>query len=174
MLQARARPFMVNGSYGLFRTMTTTRPEIEIQGSLDGVSWKTYEFRYKPGPVGAAPPFLSPHMPRLDWQLWFAALGAERLIAHGDEGVRYWWTQPAPWVRRFALRLLEGEPSVLSLLARDPFSGDRPRFLRLVLWRYTFTTWEGRGAGWWARERIGVLLGPIPAPRGTTLTAGPV
>ena len=73
-LRAWSQPLLISGSYGLFRTMTTARPEIEVQGSLDGTSWRTYEFRYKPGPTDAPPPFLGPHMPRLDWQMWFAAL----------------------------------------------------------------------------------------------------
>ena len=172
-LRAWSHPLLISGSYGLFRTMTTARPEIEIQGSLDGTNWRTYEFRYKPGPTGTPPPFLGPHMPRLDWQMWFAALSAERLAVHGDEGVRYWWTRQDPWVQRFAMRLLEGEPSVVGLLAEDPFSGERPRFLRLVLWRYSFTEWEGCAGGWWAREHVTTLLGPIQAPPGTTFIAGP-
>ena len=38
-------------SYGLFAVMTTERPEIIVEGSDDGVEWKAYEFRYKPGDV---------------------------------------------------------------------------------------------------------------------------
>ena len=76
-------------------------------------------------------------------------------------------------MQRFALRLLEGEPSVVGLLASDPFAGQRPRFLRLVLWHYTFTEWEGRAGGWWTREHVRTLLGPIQAAPGTTIIAGP-
>ncbi len=173
-LRSWTRPFLISGSYGLFKTMTRTRPEIEFQGSLDATNWRTYEFRYKPGRVEVAPPFLAPHMPRLDWQMWFAALGAERLAVHGDEGVRHWWTRQDPWVQSFARRLLEGEPSVARLLADDPFSSERPRFLRLVLWRYTFTKWGARASGWWAREHVRVLLGPIHSPPGASPTSRPL
>ena len=31
--------------------MTTTRPEIVIEGSADGQAWREYVFRYKPGPL---------------------------------------------------------------------------------------------------------------------------
>ena len=74
-LAAGLSPFGVVNSYGLFATMTTVRIEIEVQGSNDGETWQTYTFRYKPGDPGRAPPWVAPHQPRLDWQLWFAALG---------------------------------------------------------------------------------------------------
>src|SRR5439155_11402649 len=63
----------VNG-YGLFAVMTTTRPEIVIEGSDDGQTWLEYEFPYKVGDVRRRPPWVAPHQPRLDWQMWFAAL----------------------------------------------------------------------------------------------------
>ena len=37
--------------------------------------WAEVAFRYKPGDVERPPPSLvAPHQPRLDWQMWFAAL----------------------------------------------------------------------------------------------------
>ncbi|HEY1336940.1 MAG TPA: lipase maturation factor family protein, partial [Bryobacteraceae bacterium] len=68
-------PLRIVNSYGLFASMTTERPEIQIEGSNDGVEWKAYEFPYKPGNLRRAPPVIEPHQPRLDWQMWFAALG---------------------------------------------------------------------------------------------------
>eukprot|EP00951_Prasinocladus_malaysianus_P047402 scaffold650284_cov45-Prasinocladus_malaysianus.AAC.1 len=56
----------------------TSRPEIDLQGSHDGENWTSYVFKYKPGPVDRAPPWVAPHQPRLDWQMWFAALGSIR------------------------------------------------------------------------------------------------
>jgi hypothetical protein len=64
-------------SYGLFRVMTTTRPELIVEASMDGESWKPYVFKWKPGDPQRAPEFFIPHMPRLDWQTWFEALNAE-------------------------------------------------------------------------------------------------
>jgi hypothetical protein len=55
--------------------MTMTRPEIIVEGSDDGHSWKAYEFKHKPGEIHRRPDFVAPHQPRLDWQMWFAALG---------------------------------------------------------------------------------------------------
>ena len=46
-----ASRFGVVNSYGLFATMTTTRPEISIEGSNDNIEWRPYVFHYKPGPL---------------------------------------------------------------------------------------------------------------------------
>jgi predicted DCC family thiol-disulfide oxidoreductase YuxK len=131
----------VNG-YGLFAVMTTTRPEIVVEGSDDGTTWMEYEFRYKPGDLQRRPPWVAPHQPRLDWQMWFAALGRP-----GDE----------PWIGDFLMALLEGNQTILGLLERDPFQGRRPQFVRAVLYRYEFSTAEERRRDgvWWRRERLG-------------------
>src|SRR4029077_11239076 len=68
-------PFHLASRYGLFAVMTTTRPEIIIEGSRDGKTWLPYEFKYKPGDLQRAPRYCAPHQPRLDWQMWFAAMG---------------------------------------------------------------------------------------------------
>lgn len=47
----------ING-YGLFRTMTTERPEVVIEGTSDGVSWKEYTFRWKLGAPDRRPHFI--------------------------------------------------------------------------------------------------------------------
>src|SRR5205807_1714560 len=71
-------PFQIVNSYGLFANMTTTRPEIIVEGSDDGDNWTPYEFRYKAGALDRAPRWVAPFQPRLDWQMWFAALGNYR------------------------------------------------------------------------------------------------
>ena len=67
-------PLRSFNGYGLFRVMTTQRPEIVIEGSRDDQHWTEYEFRYKAGDVRRRPEFVAPYHPRLDWQMWFAAL----------------------------------------------------------------------------------------------------
>jgi len=69
-------------SYGLFRVMTTTRPEIIIEGSLDGRNWRPYTFKYKPTDPKQTPRFAGFHMPRIDWQMWFEGLNYERYADH--------------------------------------------------------------------------------------------
>lgn len=133
----------VANPYGLFRVMTTTRPEIEISGSHDGREWKPYLFRYKPGPPERAPPQIFPgHLPRVDWRMWFAAMqleGTGRL---------------PPWMTNFLAALADGRPEVLSLLAHDPFPETLPTYLRLQLYQYEFTAWEDQAATghYWRRE----------------------
>ena len=128
-------PFRSVNSYGLFAVMTTTRDEIVVEGSNDGERWQPYEFPFKPGDVNRRPPWVAPHQPRLDWQMWFAALAS-----YAD----------APWFRNFCVRLLEGSPEVVALMARNPFPDAPPKYIRAVLYRYHFgkTTW-------WTREQIG-------------------
>jgi predicted DCC family thiol-disulfide oxidoreductase YuxK len=156
-LTAAASPLLLANSYGLFRTMTTTRPEIEIEGSSDGQTWRAFAFRYKPGDPARAPRFFPPHMPRLDWQMWFAALRAESL-AGDPEATRLWLETEDVWLQRLLVALLQGEPRVLDLLGPSPFRGSRPRSVRLVLWEYRFTD---RGSDWWVRRPVGVLAGPV-------------
>jgi hypothetical protein len=132
---------VVNG-YGLFAVMTTTRPEIVIERSDDLVTWTPYAFRYKPGDVRRAPPWVAPHQPRLDWQMWFASLSS---CAQED------------WMPAFLVRLLQGEPSVLALLPEQEARAPAPRFVRATTYDYHFTTAaEARATGdWWRGERTG-------------------
>ena len=76
------RPTRTLNSYGLFRVMTTTRPEIIIEGSLDGKNWRPYQFNWKPTDPTQSPRFAGPHMPRIDWQMWFEGLNYERFADH--------------------------------------------------------------------------------------------
>ena len=142
------QPFRIVNGYGLFRVMTKTRPEIIIEGSKDGSDWLPYEFKWKPGDVDRAPRWAAPHQPRLDWQMWFAALGTYR---------------QNPWFVRLAVRLLENNPSVTELLAHNPFPNERPHYLRATLYDYNFTPWdEHKTTGaWWRRDEGGEYLPPI-------------
>lgn len=122
--------------YGLFTAMTTARPEIVIEGSNDGREWRPYRFRFKPDDPQKPPRFNAPHQPRLDWQMWFAAL-----------------TYPPRWFRGFLGRLLEGSPEVLELLDENPFPDRPPRYVRARLYDYRMTSLdEHRESGrWWRR-----------------------
>ena len=144
-------PFRSINGYGLFRSMTTARPEIVVEVSLDGTDWREQPFRWKPGDPGRAPGFVQPHMPRLDWQMWFAALdpaGAE------------------PWLQALMDGLLAQSPAVTRLLGEPPFDDTPPRHVRLAYYRYEFTTWdEGRETGdWWRRELMGYVMESERAP----------
>ena len=138
-------PLRSVNSYGLFAVMTTTRDEIVVEGSNDGMTWLPYEFRYKPGDVTRRPPWVAPHQPRLDWQMWFASLTSFENV---------------PWFHNFCVRVLQGSPDALALLAHNPFPERPPRYLRAELYRYRFGD-----RTWWTRERISdyspvLTLGP--------------
>lgn len=139
---AALRPFRSLNDYGLFAVMTTHRPEIELEGSADGRRWTPYRFRFKVGPLDRAPVWCAPHQPRLDWQMWFAALDPE---------------YTAPWLQRLMERLVVNEASVLDLLAGNPFPDEPPRFVRATLYEYRPTSLaeRARTGAWWRRERIG-------------------
>ncbi|MEE2789839.1 MAG: lipase maturation factor family protein [Myxococcota bacterium] len=117
--------FALVNSYGLFRTMTKTRPELLVEGSRDGQTWQRYRFKYKPSQQGDALRFAGVHMPRLDWQMWFAALYPRCSTR---------------WFFGFLEALLEGSPSVRALLAEDPFADAPPRYLRVKRASAVFTT----------------------------------
>jgi hypothetical protein len=132
----------ING-YGLFRVMTTERPEIVVEASADGTTFTEWEFKWKAGDVKRRPSFVEPHMPRLDWQMWFAALdprGAQR------------------WLLPLMRGLLDNNEAITRLLGPKPFDG-RVECVKLVYYQYHFTTWAERKAtgAWWKRQRLGDL-----------------
>ena len=141
-------PLQIVNSYGLFAVMTTTRLELQIEGSADGETWKPYEFPYKPGYEGVAPRWVAPFQPRLDWQMWFAALS------------NY---QSNPWLVSCVVRLLEGSQPVQDLLATNPFPGQPPRYVRAMLYEYTFSTFDAksRTGVWWTRQLKREYLPPV-------------
>jgi len=138
---------IVNG-YGLFRVMTKDRCEIVIEGSTDGINWAPYEFKWKPGDVKRAPGWCAPHQPRLDWQMWFAALETP---------------EQNPWLIGLIGRLLEGSRDVTGLLAYNPFRDKPPQYIRATFYRYRFTNREERRqtGAWWKRQELREYLPTI-------------
>lgn len=138
-------PLEIANSYGVFAVMTTSRLEIVVEGSNDLQTWRAYEFKYKPGDLMRPPPWVAPHQPRLDWQMWFAALGTYR---------------QNPWFIRFLLKLLDGSHDVLALLETNPFPDRPPVYIRASLYNYHFTDMATRNAtgAWWKREYVGTYM----------------
>lgn len=141
-------PLRSFNSYGLFAVMTTDRPEIVIEGSNDGRDWKPYRFLAKPGDPRRRPGFVAPYQPRLDWQLWFAALD----YPHHDA-----------WVTSLCVRLLQGSRPVLALFAGNPFPDRPPQQIRAVLYDYRFTDLAVRKATgrWWDRTPVDFYVAPM-------------
>ena len=149
----QTRHWHISSGYGLFRQMTgvgdsgegavVQRPEIEVLGSMDGVEWTAYTFKYKPGPLDRPPSFVAPLQPRLDWQMWFAALG------------QY---QQNPWFVALMYRLVTGSGAVMNLLDEaSPFKEAPPKFIKADLYHYTFTSnadWRAGSRDWWKKTRV--------------------
>ena len=139
-------PLDLVNTYGAFGTVGRERDEIVFEGTEDAAitgetKWKEYEFVAKPGDPNRRPAFIAPYQPRIDWQIWFAAMAT-----------------PAeyPWTFHFVWKLLHNDKNTLSLLANNPFPDAPPHFVRARLYRYQFTPLGE--TGWWKRELIGEWL----------------
>jgi|CXWL01.1.fsa_nt_gi predicted DCC family thiol-disulfide oxidoreductase YuxK len=143
-INAAVSPVRSINQYGLFAVMTKTRDEIAIEVSVDGRDWREWPFLYKPGDLRRAPPIVAPHMPRLDWQMWFAAF---------DE------MSNNPWFGNLMYRILQGSPAATSLLGPNPLGGATPVYARATRFEATFSTPEQRSVdgAWWQRRRKGLF-----------------
>ena len=146
-------PFHIVGTYGAFGSVTKERDEVVVEGTEDAVitpatRWLEYEFKGKPTDLARRPPQIAPYHLRLDWLMWFAAMSSP--MYH-------------EWFVPLMAKLLEADRATLGLLARDPFAGRRPRFVRARLFRYRFTTPRERQEthAWWHRELVGDYLPPV-------------
>ncbi|MCP3098710.1 lipase maturation factor family protein [Myxococcus sp. K15C18031901] len=151
-------PFRSINTYGLFAVMTTRREEVVIEGSDDGQVWREYLLRWRPGRVDEAPRYVAPHMPRLDWQMWFAALSSCR---------------DNPWLLRLQDGLLRGEPSLRGFFQADSLPDLAPRFVRTVRYAYRFTDLATlRATGdWWSRREVGAYCPPLTLRDGRLMRA---
>ena len=134
-------------TYHVFPTMTTRQVELKIEGSIDGIEWKPYQFKYRPDELSQAPPIVIPRQPRLDWMVWFVPLHPRHL----------------PWFDAFLRSLLENSPHVTALLKHNPFADQAPNYIRVHAWHYRFTSPQQRdeNGNWWQRQYLG-LFAPLP------------
>ena len=147
-------PWRSISGYGLFQSMTTERMELVVEVSDDRILWSEVPFKWKPGDVKMAPRFVAPYQPRLDWQMWFAALHPG-FVPQRDADPRYGMA----WFGPFLGALLEQRPAVWDLLGEPPFPIKDIRAIRVVQYRYHFTTPAERQAtgAWWKREQVGMF-----------------
>jgi hypothetical protein len=144
-------PLDLVNTYGAFGTVGRERDEIIFEGTSDAfitgeTKWMEYEFKAKPGDPNRRPPFIAPYQPRIDWQIWFAAMAS-----------------PAdyPWTFHFVWKLLHNDPRTLSLIANNPFPSAPPHYIRARLYRYQFAPLGEKA--WWKREPIGEWLPALSA-----------
>jgi hypothetical protein len=149
LMNASFDPLHLVNAYGAFGSVTTKRLEVIVEGTEDpdaDTGWREYEFRGKPGDPTRRPRQFAPYHLRLDWLMWFLALGRlER------------------WFMVFLVRLLEADRATLRLLRVDPFDGRRPARVRARLFLYRFATREERRRThlYWIREPLGELVAPV-------------
>ena len=143
-------------AYGAFGSVTQERYEVIVEGTLaerptDAAGWLEYEFKGKPGDPRRVPAQFAPYHVRLDWLMWFLALGSP----------------DNRWFEVFLHRLLEADLPTLRLLRHDPFDGTPPNWVRARLYLYRFATRaERREHGmWWMRQDAGLFVRPTGLPR---------
>ncbi|WP_405218617.1 lipase maturation factor family protein [Agrococcus sp. Ld7] len=156
LMNASFNRLRLANAYGAFGTVTKVRDEIVIEGTLrqqltgsdapGDDDWVEYTFKGKPGDLRRVPGWFAPYHLRLDWMMWFLALGSR-----------------GPWFRALLAQLLEADPPTLRLLGADPFNGERPAWVRARVYRYRFATRsERRATGQvWMREDRGLLVDPV-------------
>jgi lipase maturation factor len=153
LMNAGFNRWYLGNAYGAFGSVTRQRDEVVIEATTepipDEADWREYQFFGKPGEVDRRPPQVAPYHLRLDWLLWFVPLGAAR----------------APWFAALLLHLLEADPRILRFVRVDPFGGERPRLVRVRMFRYRFATRaEHRVDGaYWVRRPLSTLVPPTGA-----------
>jgi len=143
--QSLYAPWRLVNTYHLFGHITRERIEPQFE-TFDGHEWTEHDFSYKPGDLRRPPPFVAPHQPRVDFQLWFYGLGFQ----HGTP----------TYVAELLDRLCH-DPTAVQPLFPTPLPS-RPQAVRIVFWRYRFTSPAEHGSTgtWWTRERV-ALSSPL-------------
>ncbi|PJJ72874.1 lipase maturation factor [Diaminobutyricimonas aerilata] len=155
LMNAAFNRLNLGNAYGAFGSVTRERYEVVVEGTRDenprSAEWLEYEFKGKPGDVRRTPRQFAPYHLRLDWLMWFLALGSP-----GEQ-----------WFIPFLAKLLEADRTTLRLLRRDPFDGERPRWVRARLYLYRFSTREEkrRTGAVWVREPVGEYARPMSLRR---------
>ncbi len=145
--------FDLVNTYGAFGTVGRERLNVVFEGTADDAldertEWKPYPYRALPVALDERPVVIAPYQPRLDWQMWFAAMGSP---------------DHYPWTIHLVWKLLHGDPGALSLFASNPFPERPPRYVRAVLYRYAFAPPDDPAGRWWTREDLGLWLPPLSA-----------
>ena len=145
-------PLDLVNTYGAFGSVGKERYNIVFEGTTerepnDSPDWKPYPYKGLPVALNERPPQIAPYQLRLDWQMWFAAMGSPN---------EYPWTLNLIW------KLLHNDPGAVGLFRSNPFPEKPPRYVRAVLYRYSFVRPNSQGL-WWKRERLGLWLPPLEA-----------
>jgi hypothetical protein len=146
-------PLDLVNTYGAFGSVGRDRLNVVFEGTDAAVPdaravWKAYPYVALPVALDKRAVQVAPYQPRLDWQMWFAAMGSPS---------QYPWTLHLIW------KLLHNDPGALSLLGGNPFPQKPPHYIRAMLYRYQFVPMGDSTANWWKREALGLWLPPLSA-----------
>ena len=141
-------PLDLVNTYGAFGSVGQERLNVVFEGTMDEqpddkANWKPYIYKGLPVALNQRPPQIAPYQLRLDWQMWFAAMSTP------DE---------YPWTLNLVWKLLHNDPGAVGLFAQNPFAGKPPRYIRAVLYKYTFARPGNPQGLWWNREQISTWI----------------
>jgi hypothetical protein len=153
VMNASFDPIDLVNTYGAFGSIGQERLNVVFEGTDAATPdasavWKPYPYKALPEDLKRRPPQVAPYQPRLDWQMWFAAMSSPN---------EYPWTLNLVW------KLLHNDPGALSLLGGNPFPAKPPHFIRAELYRYKFAPPGNAGGNWWTRDDLGIWLPPLSA-----------
>jgi len=134
-------------TYGAFGSVGKERYELILEGTEEKIlteqtQWKAYEFKAKPGNVNRTLPVVAPYQPRVDWQIWFAAMQSP---------------EQNPWLVHMVWKLLHNDEGTLSLIANNPFPDKPPEYIKIDIYRYEFAS----SSTVWERTKLGNWLQPL-------------
>ena len=140
-------------TYGAFGSVGRERLNVVVEGTDafdpdEHAAWRPYLYKDLPVDEYRRPPQVAPYQPRLDWQMWFAAMARP---------------QDYPFTYNLVWKLLHNDPGALSLFGANPFPDRPPRYIRAVLYRYRFADPKNSDGRWWRREELGLWLPPVAA-----------
>jgi hypothetical protein len=153
MMNTSFNPLELVNTYGAFGSVGKERLNVVFQGTAalrpdDKAVWKDYPYLALPVALDKRPVQIAPYQPRIDWQMWFAAMGTP---------------DQYPWTLHLIWKLLHNDPGALSLMGPNPFADKPPRYIRATLYRYQFVPPGNPGGLWWKREALGLWLPPLSA-----------
>lgn len=146
-------PLDLVNTYGAFGSVGRERLNVVFEGTTDQVpddkaNWKPYIYKGLPVLLNKPSPQIAPYQLRLDWQMWFAAMST---------------ADQYPWTYNLVWKLLHNDPGAISLFAGNPFPTGPPRYIRAVLYRYTFAKPGNPQGLWWNREQISLWISALSA-----------
>jgi hypothetical protein len=146
-------PLNLVNTYGAFGSVGKERYNIVFEGTYDEIPtdsahWEEYPYKGLPTSPDQRPAQVAPYHLRFDWQMWFAAMSTP------DE---------YPWTLTLISKLLHNDPEAISLFAANPFPNKPPRYIRAVLYRYSFAAPGNPGHHYWTRQPIGAPWLPAMA-----------